>query len=944
VGVVLERAAELSALEGSRERIREGVGGLMAISGVAGIGKSTLLEAGAEEARAEGFRVLVARADELESSYSWAVVRELFRSHLIEETDDVAAKRGPSEYALRALSVVGEEQAAGDSFAVTHGLYWLAVDISQRQPLLIAVDDVQWCDPASARFLIYLAERLEGLRIGLLLCWRTGEPAADETLMARFEAAASTAGLSPHPLSPDAVEAVLARHLGRQPTQPLVDACHDLTAGNPFLVTEIAAALRADRTTDDGTALAQVQQLAPRSVRRSVSLRIGRLGREAARLASAVAVLGDHAQLVHTAALAGLDLDTAARAADDLAAIGLLEPDTPLRFTHSLVRAALYEDVPPVTRKLQHAEAARMLAEHGAGDELVCAHVLRSEPGAYPQAVERLAGAARLAIARGAPEVAVTYLRRALEEPSERSERCRLLHNLGNAEALLRLPTASDHLEAALQLASDDFETAAVARDLSEVLGFHGRWTDALRVAESALGQVRPTEDSRPVSERAAVFEQLQYTWAALAAFDPARIDDFDRFVASERTRGASVSRQREATLAVALSWRGKEPEAVRGLLDTALAGLGPRELCDADPWLLMRSCAGAFTSDDLVRLECLLDDLFAASRMGGSVFPMALALTYRTALRARKGDLVGAASDLRAVFEVSLQHELRFGIPPALWYGADALIERQELSDLAALVGVLELDPDLDRTSIGAVFREVRGRLALADKKFVEARRHLEEAAAVFDTMGLHNPNGSTWRSALALTLAGEDRERALRLVTSELADARRLGWPRPIGVSLQALGLIEGGERGLDHLREAVEVLATCDARLEQGRAAVAFGSALRRANQRTDARSHLLAGLDLADRCGAERLASEARSELVAAGARPRRAALTGRASLTAAERRVAELASQGMSNRDIAQALFVTINTVEGHLKQVFQKLSISSRKEIPASLESTAPTS
>ena len=152
----------------------------------------------------------------------------------------------------------------------------------------------------------------------------------------------------------------------------------------------------------------------------------------------------------------------------------------------------------------------------------------------------------------------------------------------------------------------------------------------------------------------------------------------------------------------------------------------------------------------------------------------------------------------------------------------------------------------------------------------------------------------------------------------------------------------MLEGGERGLRDLREAAELAAASGARLEHARGLVELGAALRRANQRTAAREPLRTGLDLAYRCGAARLAQRARAELLAAGARPRRGALTGLEALTVSERRVAELAATGMSNPEIAQALFVTLNTVEGHLRHAYQKLSIGSRGQLPAALRSAAP--
>jgi DNA-binding CsgD family transcriptional regulator len=152
----------------------------------------------------------------------------------------------------------------------------------------------------------------------------------------------------------------------------------------------------------------------------------------------------------------------------------------------------------------------------------------------------------------------------------------------------------------------------------------------------------------------------------------------------------------------------------------------------------------------------------------------------------------------------------------------------------------------------------------------------------------------------------------------------------------------MVRGGEQGLRDLRAAAEVLAGSGARLEHARTLVELGAALRRANQRTAAREPLRSGLDLAYRCGAARLAEQARAELLAAGARPRTGILTGLEALTASERRVAELAAAGMSNPEIAQALFVTLNTVEGHLRHAYRKLSISSRGQLPAALRSSAP--
>jgi DNA-binding CsgD family transcriptional regulator len=156
-------------------------------------------------------------------------------------------------------------------------------------------------------------------------------------------------------------------------------------------------------------------------------------------------------------------------------------------------------------------------------------------------------------------------------------------------------------------------------------------------------------------------------------------------------------------------------------------------------------------------------------------------------------------------------------------------------------------------------------------------------------------------------------------------------------IGVTLRTLGLVAGGPEGEAHLREAVDVLSPSGARLEHAKALVDLGAALRRGNRRADSRAYLREGLDLAHRVGAGSLAQRAQAELAATGARPRRLQLTGIESLTPSERRVAELAAGQMTNKDIAQTLFVTPKTVEVHLSSAYRKLEISSRSELASAL-------
>jgi DNA-binding CsgD family transcriptional regulator len=168
-------------------------------------------------------------------------------------------------------------------------------------------------------------------------------------------------------------------------------------------------------------------------------------------------------------------------------------------------------------------------------------------------------------------------------------------------------------------------------------------------------------------------------------------------------------------------------------------------------------------------------------------------------------------------------------------------------------------------------------------------------------------------------------------------LRRARAFGAPRTLGIALRTAGLVEGGDPGLERLAEAVTVLNRSEAVLELARALIDYGSALRRFGRRRDAREPLRRGLDAASRCGAVVLAQRAREELLAAGARPRRERISGAAALTASELRVARLAAEGLTKRQIAQALFVSMSTVSTHLGHVYAKLDINDRRQLASAL-------
>ena len=311
--------------------------------------------------------------------------------------------------------------------------------------------------------------------------------------------------------------------------------------------------------------------------------------------------------------------------------------------------------------------------------------------------------------------------------------------------------------------------------------------------------------------------------------------------------------------------------------------------------------------------------------------------LAFRSDVRFRAGALRDAVADAEAAL-AAYGHAGRLVILGATAALVQALAERGEFAAAEAALEAADAHGEpgaIGDGYTGTLLLNARARLRLAQGDPRAALADVLEVGQRQEVMHEPNPASADWRSQAAVAYAALDRrDEALALAQEELALARRFGAPRAIGIALRTLGVI-GDE--LDHLTEAVDVLAASPARLEHARALADLGVALRHRRRIVEAREPLRQALDLAIRCGAAPLAERARTELLIAGARPRRPQLSGVDALTTNERRVAALAAEGRSNPDIAQALYVSRKTVEKHLSAAYRKLGISARDELPAAL-------
>src|SRR5262249_11414174 len=305
-------------------------------------------------------------------------------------------------------------------------------------------------------------------------------------------------------------------------------------------------------------------------------------------------------------------------------------------------------------------------------------------------------------------------------------------------------------------------------------------------------------------------------------------------------------------------------------------------------------------------------------------------------------GDLTAAEADARSLLE---GHELLARpLHALLATGAlvGALAEPGEFADAEQALERVARALQRPTQTAGAVFL-TRGRLRVAQGRLAEALTDFYTVGDISTrTFGI-SPAYRPWRSEAALVHAAlGEHERAHQLSSEEIELARAFGTPRALGGALRAAGGVAGAEGGEPLLREAVAGLASPPRRLQQAYAQADLGAFPRRGARLVEARQLLRLALDTAHRAGSHVLALHAETELRASGARPRRVVITGLEALTASERRIAELAAGGLTNREIAQRLFVTARTVEGHLTSVFSKLAIRARTELPEVFGRVAP--
>jgi DNA-binding CsgD family transcriptional regulator len=916
---VVGRDAELASLREFVSSISAGAVAL-ALEGDAGVGKTTLWEAGLEEAGDRRFRVLAARPAESETALSFSGIGDLMAPVLDEAL--VTLPPAQNRALTRALLLGDDDGPPPDPYAIGLALLNSLRALAGELPVVVAVDDVQWLDPASVGGLAYAARRLRNEPIGLLLSRRSGLESVLVSELRRALPASRVTNIEMGPLDAGALHHVVQSRLGVSLSRPLLSEVRDASGGNPFYALEVVRMLlRTGFSVDTGQPLP-----VPESLHDLVHGRLLALPRQSRDFLFAAAAHA-HPTVAIAEAASEIDRDMGLRPALD-ARIVELDGDR-IRFTHPLLAAGAYETAERTRRAEVHARLAELL-----DDPEARAWQLAASTGAPDATVaDALEQAARHARDRGALRPAALMLDRASElTPADRVDDAvrravdaAYLHfesgDSRRAEAQLRdviapLPPgprraramvilarirlyetpheAADLFAQVVDEAADDRLTLATAHEGAAAccLWMFERFDDVLRHAKIALSLALEMHDEPLAADvllgRLSAEALLGLPTAESTAEQAAALQDS----AADRR----VLDQPLVSLAEYWKWVDSHERARAALVDLMRRAY---ELGDesASPWLLFL----------LADVERLLGNL-------------------ETALdRAREGREAAEQAGQRLFARHNLALE-------GLVY---AQLGRPDPARQAAH-RALETTRD---NYVRGVAAEALGQLDLALGSPADAVAHLVPRLAFARAEAIAEPGATRFTVDLieALIELGR-RDDALEILDWYEGNARRLERASALANCGRCRGLLAAQAGQLDAALVDFEAALVRHDRaripLDRGRTLLALGAAQRRAKRRREARATLANALAVFEEVGAALWAERARGELRRISGR---APTTG--ALTPAEERVAALVAEGKTNREVAAALFVSDRTVEGHLSRIFGKLGVKHRTELARALAS-----
>lgn len=923
------RNDEVGAIRSALRSATRGHGRTVVISGDAGVGKSRLLDETAQLATRAGCAVLHARCTDSGEAVPFELAMQLLSPVQDAENGAALAQTAGDAWTWLLQASPARELATAEQDRLINELHWLLIGRARERPLAIIVDQAEHADDASARALAHLGARLEGASILLAVTLSSQTRGLGARLARDLLATAQAVSLPLLPYDSETA-ATLVGGVGYEHDQAFVDACTELSGGVPGLLVELLAEVARNQVSSEDATFERLTELSPPGVSRSVSAALAESGDDARRVAEATLVLDEYASAERVARVAGLRETELPAVAERLMVTGVLErtvvdPAKPLRLRAPLVAAALARSCD--AGELAEIQLRAVIALRDvAPPDLLEQRLLGRAAAASDEAVAVMLDCAREALARGHPEAALRLVERASSEPpSEQLARAVGLE-LAAAHAAAGHPDAIARHAGLVDELATPAERSAALEQFGVALASNGRPAEAAAAFERAIAELDPSAGS-------AVNIRLEVGFAAAATEVPA-LTDRVRSLLNDRVVDHAQLTPGLAVLAAELLTRNGGPAAqaldlIHWADSHGLAAVDGPGVAD----VLTLAVAVASWCDDLAYADSLAATLAAPAHAAGT-----RGATLASAHRSWMHLLQGRIEDAIAAGGAGLSMAGHPGCLYATLVAGRALaLARLEVGDragaAAAIADARSSNPDADADSFELV--EAEGWIALADQEPALAAQRFELAAEVADALGVISPAMSAARIGLVTCLLRTGREAQARDLAAERVDlARRIGADRTLASALRVAARVSELEAALPMLEEAVALVGDSPAGLERARCLLAHGATLRRLNRRSDAGTQLRLALDTATRMGATVLASRARAELLAIGARPRRASVSGADSLTASERRIAELVADGHTNREIAGRLFITTKTVEWHVHNVFLKLNVRNRTELP----------
>jgi DNA-binding CsgD family transcriptional regulator len=912
---IVGRDQEIVAIERMLDRAIEGPTALL-LAGEAGIGKTTLWRIGLDIAGERGFRVLAAAPAEADSELPYATLGDLLRS--VADTA-LPGLPDPQRRALEvALLLDGETGDATEHLTVGSGVLGVLRALSMERPLVVAIDDVQWTDPPTRRVLDFALRRLERTVIAIFQTQRSatdgdgGPPAILGALPAdRIDERALGA------LRLEDLDHVMRRHLGTVFLRPTLVQLHAASGGNPFFAIEIGRALirlGSDHVPGDPLPV-------PGTLRGLIADRLAILPSEVRETLLAVASVADPSLQVLDAVVPGAA--AAAQQASDAAVVRVV--DGRLRFTHPLLASAVYGDAAPAQRRAMHAALARAVsdpierARHLAHVSLV--------PDADVAA--RLADAAAAAHARAAPEVAASLAEHAV----------RLTPGRDGLASERRLSAADYHLlsgdlERARALLDEVLEREEQALPRARALHRLARIAairDGFAPAQAALCEaLRLTDDPR--LRVAVLADRVTYLLQGgdlREAHDHA--DEMVRLARALDDRASIGTALMNRAMTGCILGRGLDRDLLTAALEATPAGSTPHA-----PILGPQVLAGVLLKwvDDFADARRHLETALRRADDAHDETTLAVVLFHLGELELWAGDWE-RADDLarRAARAASLSGlDLLVNFARYLQAVLDAHRGRRDLARQAIAEGS-EVARRLGDRRGDIRYRALLGAMALTDGDAATASDELRAAGDLARSSGYGEPG--VLRMAgdeIEATVTAGDLGRAIDLLGDLEERAARLDRPWAIAVARRCRGLVAAAGGRLDDaeaaLRRSLRAHDRQPQRFERARTQLVLAGVLRRRRQKRETRMLLDEAAATFRDLGATPWAARAERDRTRVGGR----AAVGD-ELTEAERRVADLASVGRTNREIADELFVSVKTVERHMSTVLGKLGLASRRAL-----------